>query len=207
MENSIDRISSYKAGYDNFSSDLRRKIDAVKTLKSEISKPIVLENDEFNYSDAEPNGEKGFFGVLGSIALIAVASFALARKGYNKVTNFFKGEIAQKFLNNEKVQKALDVIKTKGASAKDAIVNKIPEKVKSNKAVDFLKSNKVANAVKGFKPATKVGLAGAAAGTLAASTIDGDEDGLPDMIEKNISILDSISDKVGGVIDAVRILS
>jgi len=207
MENSIDRISSYKAGYDNFSSDLHRKLDAVRTLKSEISKPIVVQEDEFCYSDAEPNGKKGFFGILGSIGLIAAASFAFARKGYNKVSNFIKGENVQKFLSNEKIQSAINAVKTKGTAAKDAILNKIPEKVKSNGVVDFIKSNKVTETVKGFKPATKVGLAGAAVGTVAASRIDGDEDGLPDMIERNISILDSISDKVGGVIDAVRILS
>ena len=207
MENSIDRISNYKAGYDNFSNNVHKKLDAMKMLKAEMSRPVEVEVDEYVYSGEGPKAKKDFMGIIGSIALIAAASFGFARKGYNKVANFIKGETAQKLLKNENVEKALNAVKSNAVKAKDFVVNKLPEKIKSNKVVDFLKSNKVTNAVKGFKPETKAGLIGAAAGTAVASTIDGDGDGIPDMIEKNISILDSISDRAGGIIEAVRVLS
>ena len=208
--NSVN-FKGFSKDYDNFSKDMHNSIDAVKGLRADL---FTDNTDEFEYVGEEAD-KKSALGVAGSLAFIALASYGLTKKGYNAVEKFIEkakalraeNKVVQNILNNKAIKgmmTGVDSAKDKAAevmmSAKNFVLSKMPEKLKSNAVVNFAHDLNL-------QPSTKVGLAGAAAGTIAASRIDDNENGCADIFEKGISILDGISDKAGKVIEVAKILS
>ena len=203
--------------YDNFSKDMHKSIDAIKGLRADL---FADKTDEFEYVDDEsvndePN-KKNVLGIAASLAFIALSAYGLTKKGYNAAEKFVNkakalpqsdNKVVQNILNN----KAVKGIMTSADSAKDKaiklamdaknfVLSKMPEKLKSNAVVNFAHDLNL-------KTSTKVGLVGATAGTVAASRVDNNENGCADMFEKGISLLDGISDKAGKVVEVAKILS
>ena len=208
--NSINS-TTFKSLYNDYkeeSEDIVNSYQKIKSLKNELLQ------DKFDKDETEVK-PKSVFGIVGSVLFAAGASYVLSQKaynGFNKLVQKVKNDdIFKKVFENEKFQNALNTVKDKAstltASAKDKITNAIPEKLKSNGVVNFLKSNKLTTTVKNFKPQTKIGLAGAAAGTLFASKVDGNGDGESDMFQKGISWVDGVAKKADSVLKVVRAVS
>ena len=202
--------TSFKSLYTDYkerSDDMRNSYDAIKNLKLEL-----MRGREIDGENVKP---KNVFGVIASLLFAAGASYFITRKGYNAVTSFLekvkKDELVAPILNNQKLQNAAMTAKGTLTSAvnvaKNTITEKVPEIIKSNRVVNFLKTNKATTTLQGLNPATKIGLLGAAVGTTAAGSVDGNEDGQADMFQKGISWVDSLASKSNKIMTAIRTLS
>ena len=206
-------FKGFDKDYENFSQDMHKSANAIRALRADLFANDA--KDEFEYADDEAK-KKNALGVVGSLAFVAGASFLFAKKGYNEISKLINkakalptsdNKVVQGFFNNKLVKSAMsgmasakDKVGAKLTNLKDAIASKIPEKVKSNAVTGFY--NDLA-----LKTPTKVGLAGAAIGTVAASRVDDNENGCADMFENGISILDSVAGKAGRIIEVAKVLS
>ena len=197
--------------YGKFSKEIHNSIGAIKSARTDL----FGDNSTDKYVDEKSN-KKNVLGIAGSVAFIAGTSYLLTKKGFDGLTKLkdkiaalpaSENKVAQNIFNNKAVKGVLanlNSVKNKAlkvaTNAKETVLSKLPEKVKSNKLTNFY--NDLA-----LKTSTKVGLVGAAAGTVAASRVDDNENGCADMFEKGISVLDSVANKAGKIIKVAEALS